>query len=291
MTAMSAQTTSTLVKDEGRRGTQGMAIDLTAIKNRQQQTWASGDYSVVGSTLVIIGEQLCEAVRLRAGQKVLDVATGNGNAALSAARRFCEVTGIDYVPALLERGRARAAADGLAVTFADGDAEAIPFPDASFDAVLSTVGSMFAPDQEKAAGELLRICRPGGKIGMANWTPGGFIGQMFRVTSQYAPPPPGLKPPVLWGTEERLRELFGDGVASVQAQPRNFVFRYRSFDHWLEVFRGYYGPMLKAFQSLDTDRQDAYAADLRSLVAQFNRSGDETMEVPSEYLEVVAIRA
>ncbi len=272
-------------------GVPDMAIDLSAIKNRQQQTWASGDYAVVGSTLVVMAEQLCEAVDLRSGQRVLDVATGNGNAALSAARRFCAVTGIDYVPALLERGRARAAAEGLEVAFTEGDAEAIPFPDASFDVVLSTVGSMFAPDQEKAASEMLRVCRPGGKIGMANWTPDGFIGQMFRVTSRYAPPPPGLKPPVLWGTEERLRELFGAAVTSLRAERRSFVFRYRSFDHWLEVFRDYYGPMLKAFQSLDAERQEAYAADLRSLVAQLNRSGDETMVVPSEYLEIVAIRA
>ncbi len=268
-----------------------MATDLSAIKSRQQQTWASGDYAVVGSTLVILGELLCEAVDLRAGQKVLDVATGSGNAALSAARRFCEVTGVDYVPALLERGRELATAERLEVTFVEGDAEDIPFPDASFDVVLSILGSMFAPDQEKAARELLRVCRPGGKIGMVNWTPDGFIGQMFRVTSRYAPPPPGLKPPVLWGTEERLRELFGEGVTSVRAERRGFVFRYRSFDHWLEVFRGYYGPMLKAFQSLDSSQQEAYAADLRSLVAQFNRSGDETMVVPSEYLEIVAIRA
>ncbi len=257
------------------------ATDLTAIKSRQQQTWASGDYAVVGSTLTIMGELLCEAVDLHSGQRVLDVATGSGNAALAGARRFCEVTGIDYVPALLERGRERADAEGLEIAFLEGDAEDIPFPDASFDVVLSTLGSMFAPDQEKAAGELLRVCRPGGKIAMANWTPDGFIGQMFRVTSRYAPPPPGLKPPVLWGTEERLRELFGEGVTSVRAERRGFVFRYRSFDHWLEVFRGYYGPVMKAFQSLDAGRQEAYAAELRSLVEQLNRSGDETMVVPS----------
>ena len=265
--------------------------DLAAIKQRQQQTWATGDYAVVGSTLVVMGELLCEAVDLRAGQRVLDVATGNGNAALSAARRGCEVTGVDYVPALLEQGRARAAADGLAVAFAEGDAAALPFPDASFDVVLSTLGAMFAPDQEKAAGELLRVCRPGGKLGLANWTPDGFIGEMFRVTSRYVPPPPGLQPPALWGTEARLRELFGDGVASLRAERRAFVFRYRSFDHWLEVFRTYYGPLTKAFGSLDADRQEAYAADLRSLVARFNRSGDETVAVPSDYLEVVAVRA
>ena len=267
------------------------APDLAAIKQRQQQTWAAGDYEVIGSTLVVIGELLCEAVDLRAGQRVLDVATGSGNAALSAARRFCEVTGVDYVPALLERGRQRAAAERLAVAFVEGDAEDIPFSDASFDVVLSTLGSMFAPDQEKAAGELLRVCRPGGKVGLANWTPDGFIGQMFRVTSRYVSPPPGLKPPVLWGTEERLRELFGDRVASVRAERRTFVFRYRSFEHWLEAFRDYYGPVHKAFQALDPDRQAAYAADLRALVEQFNRSNDGTVAVPSDYLEVVAVRA
>ncbi len=291
MTPTNAETTVTLIEEKRKGDVPDMVPDLKAIKNRQQQTWASGDYAVVGSTLVVMGELLCEAVDLHAGQKALDVATGNGNAALSAARRFGEVTGIDYVPALLERGRGRAAAEGLDVAFTEGDAENIPFPDASFDVVLSTLGSMFAPDQEKAADELLRVCRPGGKIGTANWTPDGFIGQMFRVTSRYAPPPPGLKPPVLWGTEDRLRELFGDGVASIRAQRRRFVFRYRSFDHWLDIFRGYYGPLLKAFQSLDAARQEAYAADLRSLVTEFNHSGDETMVVPSEYLEAVAVRA
>lgn len=267
------------------------APDLMAIKQRQQVTWATGDYAVVGSTLAVMAEQLCETVDLRAGQRVLDVATGNGNAALSAARRFCEVTGIDYVPALLARGRARAAAEGLPVAFVDGDAEDIPFPDASFDVVLSTLGAMFAPDQEKTASELLRVTRPGGKIGLANWTPDGFIGQMFTVTGRYVPPPAGLKPPALWGTEERLRDLFGDGIAWLRAERRSFVFRYRSFDHWLEVFRTYYGPVAKAFQGLDADGQEAYAADLRSLVKQFNGSGDGTMAVPSHYLEVVAVRA
>jgi SAM-dependent methyltransferase len=267
------------------------APDLAAIKQRQQQTWATGDYAVVGSTLVVMAELLCEAVDLHAGQQVLDVATGNGNAALAAARRFSEVTGIDYVPALLARGRERAAAERLPVAFAEGDAEDIPFPDASFDVVLSTLGSMFAPDQDKAAAELLRVCRPGGKVGLANWTPDGFIGQMFKVTGRYVPPPPGLRPPALWGTEDRLRELFGDGIASMRAERRSFVFRYRSFDHWLEVFRTYYGPVSKAFEALDAERQEAYTADLRALVARFNRSGDGTMAVPSDYLEVVAIRA
>ncbi len=271
--------------------TQPETPDLAEIKKRQQRAWASGDYAMFGVTLLIMSELLCEAVDLRPGQRILDVATGSGNTALAAARRFCEVTGVDRDPALLEDGRKRASAEGFQIDFRQGDAENLPFSDASFDFVLSTIGAMFAPDQEKAASELLRVCRLGGKIGLANWTPDGFIGQMFRVTSGYAPPPPGLKPPVLWGTEERLRDLFGDGVASLRAERRAFVFRYRSFDHWLEVFRTYYGPVTKAFGSLDADRQEAYAADLRSLVAQLNRSGDETMAVPSEYLEVVAVKA
>ena len=264
--------------------------DFVAIKGRQQQTWASGDYSSVGTTLVIVAEQLCEAVDLRPGQRVLDVATGSGNAAIAAARRFCEVTGIDYVPALLERARERAAAERLTVTFQEGDAEQLPVPDGSFDVVLSTLGAMFAPDQERTARELLRVCRPGGTIGMANWTPEGWIGQMFRVNGRHVPPPAGLKGPPLWGTEARLRELFGDGISSLEVTRRHFVFRYRSVAHWLDFFRSYYGPTQKAFEALDPAGQEALARDLTDLALRFNRSGDETMVVPSEYLEVVATR-
>jgi SAM-dependent methyltransferase len=213
------------------------APDLAAIKRRQQQTWAAGDYAVVGSTLAIMAEQLCEAVDLHAGERVLDVATGTGNAAIAAARRFGEATGVDYVPAVLARGRERAAAEGVRVAFAEGDAENLPFPDASFDVVLSTLGVMFAPDQETSAGELLRVARPGGRIGLANWTPDGFIGELFRVTGRHVPPPSGLRSPTLWGTEQRLRELFGDGVMSMRTERRRFVFRSRSVAHWLEVFR------------------------------------------------------
>jgi ubiquinone/menaquinone biosynthesis C-methylase UbiE len=267
------------------------APNFVAIKQRQQQTWASGDYAVVGSTLGIMAEVLCESVDLSAGQRVLDVATGNGNAALAAARRACDVTGIDYVPALLAQGRDRAAADGLPVTFLEGDAENIPFADASFDVVLSTLGVMFAPNQEKSASELLRVCRRGGKIGLANWTPDGFIGHMFRLTGRYVCPPAGLRPPALWGSEERIQELFGDEITSLQTERRMFVFRYRSIEEMLEVFRTYYGPVLKAFQALDEERQQAYAADFRSLVSTFNRASDGTVAVPSEYLEVVAVRA
>jgi len=205
---------------------QTAAVDLSAVKQRQQQTWATGDFAMVATGATIVGELLCDAVDVRAGQRVLDVATGSGNTALAAARRYCEVTGIDYVPALLERGRERAAVERVPVTFLEGDAENIPFPDASFDVVLSTFGAMFAPNQEKAASELLRVCRPGGKIGMANWTPNGWTGVMFQVTAQHVPPPPGVPSPIFWGMEERLRKLFGDGIASLQVTRRSNIFRY-----------------------------------------------------------------
>ena len=215
---------------------QSSPIDFSAIKARQQITWSTGNFSIIGTTLVIVSEQLCNAIDLHAGENVLDVATGNGNTALAAARRFCEVTGIDYVPTLLEDGRQRAASEHLHVAFQDGDTENIPFADASFDVVLSTFGVMFAPHQEKAASEVLRVCRSGGKIGMANWTPTGFIGDVFRLIGKYVPPPPGLKPASLWGTEERLRDLFGDGISSLQTTKRDFIFCYRSAAHWLEIF-------------------------------------------------------
>ena len=272
------------------QGHTSVPLDLKALKARQHGAWASGDYAVVGSTLVVMAELLCEALDLRAGQRVLDVATGNGNAALAAARRSCEVVGIDYVPALLAQGRARAAADGLAVEFAEGDAEAIPFFGASFDVVTSTLGAMFAPDQEQAAGELLRVCRPGGKIGLANWTPEGFIGQLFKTIGKHVPPPSGAKSPALWGTRERLDELFERDASSIKSAPRQFVFRYRSPEHCLEVFRTTYGPLLKTFAALEPGEQVALRNDLMDLIGRFNRSGDGSMVVPSEYLEVVVTR-
>ena len=267
-----------------------MTMKLEVIKEKQQKTWASGNYAVIGNQLVIIGELLCEAVDVRAGDKVLDVATGGGNTAISAARRFCDVTGIDYVPELIESARKRAEVEGVEVTFEVGDAEDLPYPDASFDVVLSTLGVMFAPDQEKTAGELLRVCRPGGKIGLANWTPDGYIGNMFRTQGKHVPPPPGIKPPPLWGTEERLRELFGEGVASLEVTRRSYVWRYSSARHFVEYFRTYYGPTLKAFEALDADGQEALARDLEELLESFNISDDATLVVPSDYLEVVALR-
>lgn len=264
--------------------------DLAAIKGRQQLTWASGDFARIGNTLVLSGELLCEAVDLRAGQRVLDVATGSGNTALAAARRFCDVTGADYVPALLEAARRRAAADELPVTFQEGDAEQLPFPDASFDVVLSTFGAMFAPDQEQAARELLRVCRPGGKIGLANWTPEGYLGDFFRTMGRHVPPPAGLTSPMLWGSEARVRELLGDDVADLRVTRRTFVMRYPSPQYYIDYFRTYYGPMLKAFESLDAAGQERLVADLEELVRQKNRSGDATVVLPCEYLELVAVR-
>jgi SAM-dependent methyltransferase len=265
--------------------------DLAAVKGRQQRMWSAGDFAAIGATLSIVGETLCEAVDLRAGQRVLDVAAGAGNAALAAARRFADVTAADYVPALLERGRERAAGERLPVDFVEGDAENLPFPDASFDVVLSTFGAMFAPDQERAARELLRVCRPGGTIGMANWTTEGWLGDVFRANGRYVPPPAGVASPLLWGNEARLRDLFGDGVADLRATRRHFVFRYRSPEHWLEFWRAYYGPTIAAFGNLDAAGQAALAGDLLEVVARHNRATDGTMVVPGEYLEVVATRA
>lgn len=266
------------------------APDLAAVKGRQQKMWSSGDFAQIGATITIVGETICEAADVRAGQQVLDVAAGAGNAALAAARRFCEVTATDYVPALLERGRERAAGERLQVNFMEGDAEALPLPDASFDTVLSTFGVMFAPNQEQTAQELLRVCRPGGTIALANWTPEGWIGEVFRTNGKHVPPPAGVKSPLLWGTEARLHELFGDQITMMRATRRDYVFRYRSPEHWLEFWREYYGPTVAAFGALDAAGQDALAHDLLEVVASFNRAEDGTMVVPAEYLEVVVTR-
>ena len=266
------------------------AVDLAAVKNKQHLAWSSGDYAVVGTTLQIVGESLCEALDLRAGERVLDVAAGNGNATLAAARRWCDVVSTDYVPALLERGRARASAEGLPVQFEQADAENLPYTDHRFDVVLSTFGVMFAPDQDKAAAEMARACKPGGRIGLANWTPTSFIGELFKLMGKYVAPAAGVKSPALWGTEARLRELFGERLDSIAIERRDFVFRYHSATHWLEVFRTFYGPMHKAFGALDADKQEALAADLIALAEKFNRAADGTLVAPSEYLEVVIKR-
>jgi SAM-dependent methyltransferase len=265
-------------------------LDLEALKARQQGAWSSGDYAVVGTTLQIVGEQLCEALDIHSGQKVLDVAAGNGNITLAAARRWCDVVSTDYVPSLLKSGRLRAAAEGLSVEFKEADAEALPFANASFDAVVSTFGVMFTPNQDKAAAELLRVCKSGGKIGLANWTPEGFIGQLFKTLGKYLPPPAGAKSPALWGTEARIKEMFGASAVSIKAERLNFNFRYRSPGHFLEVFRNYYGPMLKAFAALDATNQQGLRNDLLVLIARMNRAEDGTMIVPSEYLEIAVIK-
>lgn len=265
--------------------------DFGAIKTRQKAAWASGDYAVVGTTLQIVGETLCEAVDLRAGERVLDVAAGNGNATLAAARRWCEVTSTDYVPALLERGRERAAAERLhAIDFREADAEALPFDDGSFDVVLSTFGCMFAPNPPRVASEMLRVCRPGGRIGMANWTPESFIGQVFKVVGKHVPPPAGVTSPALWGSGARINELFGPDAATIASEKRHFVFRYRSPDHFMEVFRGYYGPVLKAFAALEEKAQRPLADDLYTLIDQYNTDRDGGLVIPGAYLEVVVTR-
>ena len=264
--------------------------DLTALKARQRAAWSSGDYGLIGMTLNIVGETLCEALDLRGGQRVLDVAAGNGNITLAAARRWCKVTSTDYVPDLLERGKARAEADGLAIAFEQADAENLPFVDNSFDAVVSTFGVMFTPDQDKAAAEMTRVCKRGGKIGMANWTPDGFIGQLFKTLGKYLPPPAGVKSPALWGTKARLTDMFGAAAASIEAGPRIFNFRYRSAEHFIDIFKTYYGPVLKAFAALDPPEQENLHKDMIALIGSLNEADDGTMVVPAQYLEVVIVK-
>lgn len=264
--------------------------DLEAIKTRQQATWASGDFGQIGVRLQIVGESLVEAVDLRATDRVIDVAAGNGNASLAAARHFADVTSTDYVPELLEQGRRRAEADRLPMNFQVADAENLPFADGSFDVALSTFGVMFAPNQERAAAELLRVVRPGGTIGLANWTPDGFIGRLFEVVSQFVPPPAGLRSPMAWGTETRLVELFGPAATDIRTKRKTYWFRYRSAEHWIEIFRGYYGPTLRTFAALDETRQKALHAALLELLGKWTRCEGEAISVPGDYLEVVVTK-
>ena len=265
--------------------------NYTAIKQKQQATWASGDFAVVGTTLQIVGESLAEAADIRADERVLDVAAGNGNATLAAARRFARVTSTDYVPALLDKGRERARAEGLDVRFQEADVEELPFPDDSFDAVLSTFGAMFAPDQARTAREMMRVLRPGGRLGMANWTPDGFIGRLFKVIGGHVPPPAGLKSPALWGSEAHLAELFGASAAQIRCERQIFNFRYRSAAHWVQIFRDYYGPTNKAFAALGAAGQQALERDLHALLNEFNVAGHGSLVVPGAYLEVVVTKA
>lgn len=265
-------------------------LDMNALKARQQAAWASGDYAVIGTTLQLVGERLAEACDLRWDEKVLDVAAGNGNATLAAARRGCQVTSTDYVPELLKRGEERARAEHLNVVFQVADVEALPFADGSFDAVVSTFGVMFAPDQAQSARELGRVCRPGGRIGLANWTPQGFVGQMFKTLGRHVPPPAGALPPSRWGDEEQLQQLFSDSVGSINISHQHFNFRYRSAAHFIDVFKTWYGPVHKAFASLDGEAAAALERDLAQLLNDNNVGGATSLVVPSEYLEAVITR-
>ena len=260
-----------------------------SVKARQQAMWASGDFAVIGTTLQIVGEVLCEELDLRAGERVLDVAAGNGNATLAAARRFGRVTSTDYVPALLERGRLRAEAEGLDVTFEVADVEALPYSPDSFDVVVSTFGVMFAPEHGQSASELMRVCRPGGRIGLASWTPEGFLGDLFRLVARHVPPIPGVRSPLLWGTDAHVQELFGSAT-SIRHARRHFAFRYRSAEHWVEIFRTFYGPVHKAFAALPAEGQAALESDLIALLQKADRGGAAGLVVPAEYLETVITR-
>jgi len=262
------------------------AVDFDAVKSKQQVAWGSGDYGRIGVTLQITGEQLCETMDLRAGQSVLDVAAGNGNVTLAAARRFCNVTSTDYVQSLLDQSSQRANAEGLPVEYQQADAENLPFSDSQFDNVVSTFGVMFTPNQAQSASELIRVCKSGGKIGMANWTPDGFIGQLFKTLGQYLPPPPGVSSPAAWGTESFLSENFGE-CSKIDTKVCNFNFRYQSPQHWLDLFSNYYGPLLKAFEALDDDKGKLLATDVNTLLSKHNRTDDGTIVVSSEYLEIV----
>jgi len=282
---------ATIANSTDNTATPALSLEqLAAIKAKQQATWASGDFSIIGTTLQIVGESLCEAVDLRAGSKVLDVAAGNGNCSLAAARRFCDVTSTDYVPALLEDGRRRAEADRLPVAFQQADAEALPFGDDSFDVVLSSFGVMFTPNHARSAQEMLRVCRRGGRIGLANWTPRGFIGRVFAVMNRHVPPAIGLTPPSRWGMEDHLEELFRAPASDIHTTYRDFVFRYRSPTHWVDLFRRWYGPIHRAFAGLSPEGQQRLERDLLALIAEFNSSGDSSMVVPAESLEVVVMK-
>jgi SAM-dependent methyltransferase len=266
------------------------APDLTAVKQRQQLAWSSGDFAVVAARIVLVAEHLCDTADLHAGWHVLDVATGSGNAAIAAARHGCTAVGVDYVPSLLEVGRRRAEAEGLPVVLVEGDAEALPFPDHSFDAVTSVFGSMFAPDHARAAAELIRVCRRGGTIALASWTPDGFIGELFRTVAGHVPPPAGVQSPMLWGTEGHLRSLFGDAICSLEVEERTFTFRFRSAPEFVEFFRTWYGPTVKAFAALEGDARDALERDLIALAERWDRlKGNGAIAIPATYIEAVAV--
>jgi ubiquinone/menaquinone biosynthesis C-methylase UbiE len=265
------------------------ALDYEAIKVRQRQVWASGNYASIASLIVPIAELLCETAGLRAGDRVLDVACGSGNALIAAARRGCAVTGVDYVPELLTIARTRARAEALDVALVEGDAEALPFADASFDRVLSVVGVMFAPDQVRAAAELLRVCRPGGTVALASWTPEGFIGDLFRLVGKFAPPPAGVQPPALWGSEEHVRRLLA-GAADARAERSTFTFRFGTAEEFTDFFITHYGPTLKAAESLDPVARERFREEFIELVRSHDDDVEGSVAVAAEYLTVIATR-
>jgi ubiquinone/menaquinone biosynthesis C-methylase UbiE len=265
-------------------------VDYGAIKKIQRAGWETGDYPRVGVTLQLISEQLVESADVRAGNRVLDVASGQGNAAIAAARRFADATGVDYATNLLAQGRERAAAEGLPVTFTEGDAEDLPFPDGSFDLTLSTVGVMFAPDHQRAADELVRVTVPGGKIGLASWTPSGMVGLLFRTFTTWAPPPAGVRPPTLWGTTEHLDALFGDRIEWISRTEKDHVYRFRSPEHFSEWFRRYYGPITRYAGTLSGADLERFSGDLAEVARTFNNADDGTVVAPATYLEAVGVR-
>ena len=269
---------------------QAATPDYAAIKSKQNAAWSSGDYARIGTTLQIVGESLAEAMELRPGSTVLDVAAGNGNATLAFARRWCRVTSTDYVDALLARGRARAEAEGHEVEFRIADAEQLPFADGQFDAVVSTFGVMFTPNQAKAAAELMRTCKAGGKIGLANWTADGFIGQVFKTLGRHIAPPPGVASPALWGSKSWIEERFAAGAQHIAIESKAFVFRYRSPEHFMDIFRTYYGPVHKAFLALEADAQKRLHDDLMATIKSFDTATDGSMRVPSDYAEIVVTK-
>ncbi|MGV1049541.1 MAG: class I SAM-dependent methyltransferase [Solirubrobacterales bacterium] len=268
------------------------APDLRAVTQVQQKTWSEGDFAMVANLVYFPSERLAEALDIVPDERILDVACGSGNAALAAARRaWGNTVGADFVPALLERGRERAAAERLEIEFVEADAQDLPFEEASFDVTTSVFGAMFAPDQERTAAELLRVTKPGGRIGMANWTPGGSVGGMFVTIAKHAPPPPGINPPLLWGTEERLRELFGDQISDLRIERRISRQPFRSPSHYIEFFRRYFGPAKMAFERVGADGEQALEDDLREYLEAHNTAGDRALVLEAEYLEVIATRA
>jgi SAM-dependent methyltransferase len=267
------------------------SADLGAVRDMQQKTWSEGDFGMVAGIVMMVSEELAEALDIVPGERVLDVACGSGNAALAAARRaWGNTVGADFVPALLERGRERAEAERLDVEFVEADATDLPFAGAEFDVVTSVFGAMFAADQEKAAAELLRVCKPGGRIGMANWVPDGGVGKMFMTIAKHAPPPPGVNSPLLWGTEERLRELFGDEVSDLRLERRKSRQAFRSADHFLDFFRTYFGPTKVAYERVGPEGEEALTADFRAYLEESNVAGDRALVLEPEYLQVVATR-